>query len=177
MFHAHRLHHLWYGLLSVFFFKLNIVFFYFYQNLCTQINSVTSFWGGSSANSNVNVSFFNKTYVSPSTTTRDLTTEYYFQDSYSLTINDIPYNNGSIIDYCPNRYPLTRTQRYRTTCNTSDISQCYSQYQTWSGCPLRNSFQYSAINDTFFTARTSSIDDPTNFADFNNATSVPCMFF
>jgi len=120
----------------------------------------------------VSATFFTQTYVPPSTTSRNLATEYYFQDSYNLNINNIPYTIESIIDYCPNRYPLTRTQRYRSACSTSNTSLCPSQYQTWSGCQSRNNFQFSAINDTFFTARTSSIDDPTNFADFNNPTNV-----
>jgi hypothetical protein len=131
--------------------------------------------GGSTLN--VPISFFTKTYVPPGTNQTDLTTEYYFQESYSLNINNITFTSGTINDYCPERHPLTRTQRYNTACNSSDTSRCSDQYQIWSGCQLRDTLQYSTINETFFTARASSIDDPTNFADFDGAMNVSCMFF
>ncbi len=128
---------------------------------------------------NVSISLFTKSYTSPSNTTTNLTTEYYFQDSCNQNINNITFTSGSIDDYCPLRYPITRTQRYSTACNSS--SGCINnQYQTWSGCALRDNFAYSAIPDNFFCARVSSIDGSTNFADFDNATSTTsalCMFF
>jgi hypothetical protein len=125
----------------------------------------------------VSISFFTKTYVPPSSTTRNLATEYYFQNNYTLSINNISFDSSSIYDYCPERHPLTRTQRYNSACNSSNTSLCYGQYQTWSGCQTRDNFQYTTINDTFFTARTSSIDDPTNFADFVGSTNATSMFF
>ena len=125
----------------------------------------------------VSAQFLTTTYTpSTPTTHSDFTAEYYFQDS-SPTISSIPYINGSINDYCPGRHPLTRTQRYSSACTSSNLTLCYNGYQIWSGCQQRNNFAYSSIPNTFFTASSASIDDATNFADFNNATSVLCMSF
>jgi hypothetical protein len=134
---------------------------------------------GGGTTSTVNVNFFTKTYSAPSTTTRDSVTEYYFKDSYTSSISGISSSSGSINDYCPGRYPITRTQRYWSTCSSSDISQCSNQYQIWSGCPLRDNFQYSAIPGSYFTALSTSVDDATDFSDFSSSTSATaaCMSF
>ncbi|CAF2761704.1 unnamed protein product [Rotaria sp. Silwood2] len=147
------------------------------SNLCSVINSTRSFLKGGDSSSLVDVIFFTKTYSPPNTNTRDSTTEYYFQSSNSPNINNIPYINISIDDYCPGKHPITRTQRYRSVCNVPDTFVCSNQYQTWNGCPSRDSLTYSTIDDSFFIAANASIDDSTNFADFNNATnetSITC---
>jgi hypothetical protein len=112
--------------------------------------------------------------VPPANPSSNSTTEYYFQNSYNSSINNIPSTSGSINDYCPGRHPLNRTQRY-FFCNSSNTNSCPNQYQTYSGCP-EYSLSYSTINETFFTARPASIDDSTNFADFNNYISG-CKFY
>jgi hypothetical protein len=138
---------------------------------------------GGGTTSTVNTTFFNQTYTPTSSIARDFTTEYYFQDQYSETINNITYNNTSINDYCLGYHPITRTQRYGFTCaSPSNSSTCnQSQYQVWSACPTRDNLQYSTIDQSFFTTvRASSIDDPINFADFDNtinATNGLCMSF
>ncbi|CAF0760543.1 unnamed protein product [Rotaria sp. Silwood1] len=142
------------------------------SNLCSRINSVTSFLKGGDSSSLVNVTFYTKTYSPSGSNIRDFTTEYYFQNSTSPNINDITSNNITIYDYCPGRHPTTRTQRYLSVCNVTNIDLCSNQYQTWSGCPSRDNLQYSTIEDRFFIAVNASIDDSTNFADFNNAINV-----
>ncbi|CAF0790398.1 unnamed protein product [Rotaria sordida] len=147
------------------------------SNLYTRINSATSFLKGGDSTLLVNVTFFTQISSSSTTNIRDSTSEYYFRIPNSPNINDISFTNGSIYDYCPGRYPITRTQRYRSVCNVTDITLCSNQYQTWSRCPLRDSLQYSEIDSSFFVAANASIDDSTNFADFKNATNVtpiPC---
>ena len=148
----------------------------FQQDLCTRINSVTSILKGGDTTSTVNISFFTQTYTPANVTTRDFTTEYYFQDSYSPNINNINYTNGYIDDYCLGYYPTTRTQRYRFVCASFNSSTC-NNYQVWNGCPLRDNLTYSTIPDTFFTARATTIDDSINFSDFNSVTNGTCMFF
>jgi len=152
--------------------------FDFYQNLCTTVTSIPSVLQGGGSNSNVNISFYTQSYIIPTSTSRNLATEYYFQDSYSLSINNIPSVSGTIYDYCLNQHPLNRTQRYFSAC-IPPASTCSNGYQTWSGCAERDTFSYNAIPASFFVARSSSIDDSTNFADFINATNVPlsCMFY
>lgn len=149
----------------------------FQQNLCTRINSTTPVLKGGDQTSTVRISFFTKTYTQPPTpTSRDFITEYYFQDSYTLNINNISYTNDSINDYCLGHYPITRAQRYRF-CASSNTATC-NLYQVWSGCPLRDGLQYSTIPDNFFTSvLPASTDDPINFSDFTNATNGTCMFF
>lgn len=117
----------------------------------------------------MNVNFFTSTYTATSTNPTNSTTEYYFQNAYSLNINGIPYTNVTINDYCSEEYPLTRTQRYLGVCDSlSSSSSCPGGYRSWIGCPSRDNFNYNAINDTYFTNRISSTDDSINFSDFNN---------
>lgn len=126
--------------------------------------------------SSVTASTFYQT-ASSSTTSRDRTSEYYFQTTTTPNIDNIAYVNVSIDDYCPGRYPSTRTQRYQSVCSSSDTTLCTNnQYQTWSGCPRRDSLSYSTIDDSFFSTRATSTDDSINFSDFSSPTSGG-MFF
>lgn len=125
----------------------------------------------------MNITFFRSTYSPVTTTTRVTTTEYYFEDSYTHTINDIPYTNNSINDYCTNRHPLTRTQRYLHACTTPPTDNCTNKFEVWNACQCRDNLTYNTISGIFFTNRTSSTDDSTDFSDFDNATIVNGMFY
>jgi len=161
----------------VYFLSKYFLYYIFQQNLCTQINNVTSLLQGGGTTSTVNTVFFTQTYTPTSSTARNFTTEYYFQDNYGQTINNITSVNAAINDYCLGYHPITRAQRYGFTCASPSNSSTCNQYQVWNACPTRDNLQYSTIDQSFFTARASSIDDPINFADFNNATNVSCMSF
>lgn len=146
------------------------------QTICTTINSITSLLRGGGSNANVNIIFFQKDFTNPTTSVRNSTTEYYFQTSYNLNINNITSGSGSIADYCPNRYPLTRTQRYFSACTSSGGCNT-AQYQTYNGCSLRDTFAYTGIPSNFFNAQPSSLDGATNFAAFDSSTNVTCTFY
>ena len=151
----------------------NYLFVLFLQlDLCNLVVSNNSFLQGDGTSSNVTTSFFNATYTSNRTSTTDFTGEYYFQNPTSFTINNIIPSMGNILDYCPGRHPITRIQRYQSACVSSDTSLCNSQYQTWSGCSIRDNLTFSTIPESFYTARTSSIDDASNFAEFDNRESA-----
>ena len=147
--------------------------------MCTSISATTSFLKGGDTTSTVSVNFYTQTATTSTPTARDLVTEYYMQYPFTPSISNISYTSGSINDYCPGRYPITRTQRYRTTCTSDDSSLCGNQYQIWSGCPFRDSLSYSTIPASFFTARITDTDDATDFSDFTGSTSVTatCMSF
>ncbi|UJR35492.1 hypothetical protein I4U23_028246 [Adineta vaga] len=144
------------------------------SNLCTQISSITSLNRNGSSTSTVPINFFAKAYTSTTTTATTSTQEYYFQNSYNLSITDTSSTTDTINDYCPGEHPVSRTQRYRFVCTATTGDPTCSNYQIWSGCPLRDSFQYSSINDTFFTARSSSTDDSITFTAYNSVTTISC---
>lgn len=132
---------------------------------------------GGDTTSTVSVNFYTATATVSTPSAADLVTEYYMQYSFTSSISSISFTSGSINDYCSGRYPITRTQRYGTTCNSTDSSRCGNQYQIWSGCPFRDSLSYSSIPASFFTARATVIDDATDFSDFTGSTSATaaCM--
>ncbi|CAM4761114.1 unnamed protein product [Rotaria magnacalcarata] len=148
-----------------------------FTSFCTNVNAATSFLKGGDATSLVNATFFTVTATS-TTITIDPTSEYYFTTAATPNINTIVSAIGAINDYCPGRYPTTRTQRYSSPCTSSDTSRCSNnQYQIWSGCLIGDSLAYSNITDNFFVATAASTDDSTSFSDFNgytSATTLPC---
>ncbi|CAF1196266.1 unnamed protein product [Adineta ricciae] len=141
---------------------------------CNSISTQNILAGAGTSNTTVTINFYTKTYTASTITTPNPTQEYYFQNSYTQSINDIPYTNDTIYDYCPGRYPASRTQRYLYVC-TSFSNLCPNlTYQSWTGCPLRDTFQYTAINDSFFTARNSSTDGSISFSDYTSVSSLTC---
>ena len=140
------------------------------QSLCTNVNLITSVLKGGDSTTTTPVIFFQKPFANTATPSRNSLTEYYFADSYTLTINDTSSitSTGDVLDYCPLRHPLNRTQRYFTACSSS--SGCISnRYQTYRGCSFRDNFAYNGIPATFFTSRSPYVDDGTNFVDFDNS--------
>jgi hypothetical protein len=106
---------------------------------------------------------------------RNLTTQYYFQDGYSLSSDNINYTLGSINDYCPGYHPLNRIYRYFSSCNAT--SGCSNGSQTYSQCAERDTLLYSTIPTSFFISESSSTDDSANFADFSNPMNATAGMF
>lgn len=165
MFHVHPMY--------AFHFVLNIIFTIsiFQLTFCSSISTQNAFVGDSASNATVTINFFTKTYTASTNTQPNSIQEYYFDNSYTLSINNITSTNGTIYDYCPGLYPASRTQRYLYVCSSLSSGSC-PDYETWTSCPFRDTFQYTAINDTFFTARNSSTDGSISFSDYTNVSSM-----
>lgn len=111
-----------------------------------------------------------KSYTVPTVTTRTRVPEYYFQDSYNSSYNDIISTSGFIDDYCDGRHPINRNQRYKF-CGSGVSNNCPDGYQRYS-CPIRDDMKYATIPNSFFSVRLTSTDDSINSAEILNALNL-----
>ena len=118
----------------------------------------------------VNFSPFYKSYTAPSVTSRTRGPEYYFEDPYAPSYNDIISTSGFVEDYCDGRHPVNRNQRYKF-CGSGVSNNCPDGYQRYS-CPIRDDMKYATIPTSFFSVRSTSTDDPINSAEIINAPNL-----